>query len=505
MAIVKHIPPDDTAEAVVLSQATLDALKADVGRPAYDRSTLTAGILHIGVGNFHRAHQAVYLDRLFNKGLDHDWGLVGAGIKPFDTAMREKLAAQDWLTTVVELGPGGPSAHVTGAMVDFVDVNTAALMAALIRPEIRIVSLTITEGGYFVDAATGGFDHLHPEIIRDIANPKAPETVFGILIRALRLRRDTGIAPFTILSCDNLPDNGRVTRQTVVGLARKLAPDIAGWIEETVAFPSSMVDCITPATTDGTRQLVRDRFGIIDQAPVACEPFRQWVMEDHFPGGRPRLEEVGVEFVDDVAPYELMKLRILNAGHAAIAYPSALLGYEAVDEAMSDPDISGWLEKLTRTEILPVLPPSPGLDPEAYRRTCAERFANPAVGDKVARLCADGSNRQPKFILPTVIEALEAGRSVDGLALEIALWCRYCAAIADGELDGPYEDERWPQLQAAALKARHDPPAFLALTDIFGDLGKNGTFGASFEKALVALQVNGVRDTLKAYLGDRGV
>lgn len=501
MATANHIPPEEP-EAVVLSQATLDQLRPEVGRPQYDRSALTPGILHIGIGNFHRAHQAVYLDRLFNKGLDHDWALVGAGIKPFDAAMRDRLAGQDWLTTVVELGPDGLGAHVTGAMIDFVDVNTSALVDALIRPEIRIVSLTITEGGYFVDAATGGFDNLHPEIIRDIANPKAPETVFGVLIRALRLRRNAGIVPFTVLSCDNLPDNGRVTRQTVVGLARKLAPDMADWIEETVAFPSSMVDCITPATTDGTRQLVRDRFGITDQAPVACEPFRQWVMEDHFPYGRPRLEEAGVEFVADVAPYELMKLRILNAGHAAIAYPSALLGYQAVDKAMSDPEISGWLENLTRREILPVLPPSPGLDPEAYRRTCAERFANPAVGDRVARLCADGSNRQPKFILPTVVEALEAGRPIDGLALELALWCRYCAAIADGELDGPYEDERRPQLQAAALKARHEAPAFLELADVFGDLGRNEAFRASFEKALVALQANGVRDTLKAYLRD---
>lgn len=483
-----------------LSLKTLPELGSAIAIPSYAREDLTPGIVHIGVGNFHRAHQAVYLDRLFNKGLDHDWALIGAGVKSFDAAMRGRLEPQDWLTTVVELDPHGLSARVTGSMIGFADVNPSALIAALIRPEIRIVTLTITEGGYYVDAKTGGFDAAHPDIQGDVARTGDPQTIFGILIAALALRKDSGIAPFTVLSCDNLPENGKVARQALTGLAKLMAPDLAGWIENEVAFPSSMVDCITPATSERERALVRDTFGIADAAPVACEPFRQWVMEDHFPSGRPRLEEVGVEFVKDVAPYELMKLRILNGGHAAIAYPSALLGYTYVHEAMADHDIAGWLKTLISSEVIPIVPVIPGISFETYLETCAERFANPAVGDTIARLCLDGSNRQPKFILPSVADARRAGRPVNGLALEVAFWCRYCAMTAESGSGVLLEDERREQLQAAALSARHDPAAFLALTDVFGSLGQDGVFLEAFSGHVTALWTDGARAVLRRYL-----
>nr|WP_209007310.1 mannitol dehydrogenase family protein [Roseibium litorale] len=486
-----------------MSLKTLPELGSAIAIPSYAREDLTPGIVHIGVGNFHRAHQAVYLDRLFNKGLDHDWALIGAGVKPYDAAMRETLEAQDWLTTVVELDPHGLNARVTGAMIGFTGIDPTALIRTLIRPEIRIVTLTITEGGYYVNAKTGGFDAGHPDIQGDLSRTGDPQTIFGILIAALALRKDSGIAPFTVLSCDNLPENGKVAKQAVVGLARLLTPDLAGWIENEVAFPSSMVDCITPATSERERTLVRDTFGIADAAPVACEPFRQWVMEDHFPRGRPRLEEVGVEFVEDVAPYELMKLRILNGGHAAIAYPSALLGYTYVHEAMSDPDIAGWLKALIRSEVIPIVPMIPGISFETYLETCAERFANPAVGDTIARLCLDGSNRQPKFILPSVTDARRAGRPLNGLALEVAFWCRYCALTADNSSGIALEDERRDQLQTAALSARHDPAAFLALTDVFGDLGQDEAFFTAFAAHLKALWDDGARAVLKRYLSSQ--
>lgn len=487
-----------------LSLETLASLDPIVGKPSYAREDLSPGIVHIGVGNFHRAHQIVYLDRLFNKGMDHDWGVIGAGIKHYDAAMRDRLQGQDWLSTVIELDPEGLSARVTGVMIDFTAIDAAALLQTLVRPEIRIVSLTITEGGYYVNATTHGFDVDHPEIQGDIANPKAPQTIFGLLIAALAERKEKGLPAFTIMSCDNLPENGKVARQTVLGLAREIAPELAGWIEETVAFPSSMVDCITPVTSEKVLKLARDQFGIEDNAPVACEPFHQWVLEDHFPAGRPRLEEVGVEFVEDVAPYELMKLRILNGGHAAIAYPSALLGHDGVHEAMADADIADWLKTLARREIIPVVPEIPGIDFDAYLETCADRFANAAVGDSIARLCLDGSNRQPKFILPSISDALEAGRSIDGLALEVALWCRYCAAIAEGELQVPHEDERATALQAAAREARERPDAFLELTEVFGTLGQEEPFKQAFAKALNDLWQNGTRATLKAYLQKEG-
>ncbi|MEP3639508.1 MAG: mannitol dehydrogenase family protein, partial [Paracoccaceae bacterium] len=314
--------------------------------------------------------------------------------------------------------------------------------------------------------------------------------------------KDSGLEPFTILSCDNLPENGHVARQTVVGLAKQMVPDLAGWIEANVAFPSSMVDCITPATSAREVGLVAQKFEIQDDAPVACEPFRQWVMEDRFPAGRPSLEAVGVQFVDDVAPYELMKLRILNGGHAAIAYPSALLGYHFVHEAMADPDITGWFKKLARTDVIPVVPPIPGIDFDEYLETCVSRFANPEIGDTVARLCLDGSNRQPKFILPTIADALHAGRLIEGLALEVAFWCRYCAESVLSGSGVILEDERAEQLRGAAIRSKENPTAFLALDDVFGDLGRNDVFAKAFERQLNSLWERGTRKTLQAYLSE---
>ncbi len=485
---------------VALKQSTLAHLPDNVAVPGYDRSALTAGILHIGVGNFHRAHQAIYLDRLFNMGLAQDWGIVGAGVRPHDRAMRQKMADQDWLTTVVELDPDGDTARVCGSMIDYVDVDPKALIEALTRPDIRIVSLTITEGGYFVDAETGGFDHKHPEIIRDSENPDHPATVFGMLIAGLVRRREAGTPPFTIMSCDNLPENGHVAMQAVIGLAGMISSDLASWIKDNIAFPNSMVDCITPATGDRERALLIEKFGIQDQVPVVCEPFRQWVLEDNFPQGRPPLEKAGVEFVANVAAYELMKLRILNGGHAAIAYPAALLGVHYVHDAMADPLIAAYLERLEMNEIIPTLETGDGLDFPAYFNLIKQRFSNARVGDTIPRLCLDGSNRQPKFILPAINDRLAAGFLVPGLALEVALWCRYCAGTAEDGQHIEIVDENAEQLQRHALLARNDPPAFLAMRDIFGSLPENPDFAAEFAAALKSIWKIGTAATLEAYV-----
>lgn len=483
-----------------LNEAALQNLSENVAVPTYDRSALKAGILHIGVGNFHRAHQALYLHELFSLGEDLDWALVGAGIKAYDVAMRERLQQQDWLTTVVELDPNGFTAKVCGSMIDFVDIDRQAVIERLSSPEIRIVSLTITEGGYFLDERTGGFDHNHPEIIHDVKHPDAPETVFGVLIAAIQKRRENGVAPFTVMSCDNLPENGVIARQAVLGLAMDLSPQLHAWIEGNVSFPNSMVDCITPATSDRERLMVKEQFGIIDAAPVACEPFRQWVMEDKFPNGRPALEKVGVQFVSDVAPYELMKLRILNGGHAAIAYPSALMGHHFVHDAMADPLVEDFLAKLETSEIIPTVPSVPGVDFLEYLAKIRERFSNTAVGDTIPRLCLDGSNRQPKFILPTIMERLAAGKSVDGLALEVALWCRYCSGTDDAGNAINIVDEKVARLTEHALRAKDNPAAFLEMTDVFGPLGENAIFAAAFSQALNSLWSNGTKATLQAYL-----
>lgn len=485
---------------IPLSLTTLADLDPAIARPAFDRSDLSAGIVHIGLGNFHRAHMAVYLDDLFNQGKSHDWAIVGAGIKDFDAVRREALKKQDWLTTVVDLAPGALSARVTGAMIDFCQVDQQALIERITDPAIRIVSMTITEGGYFVDAATGGFDASHPDIAADATSPHAPKTVFGILLEGLSRRREQGVEPFTILSCDNLPENGHIAQQAVLGLAQLISQDLAQWVKDNVAFPNSMVDRITPATSEREITMVEEQFGIRDAAPTVCEPFRQWILEDNFPSGRPALEHVGVEFVDDVTPFELMKLRILNGGHAAIAYVGALLGHTYVHEAMADPVIARWLNALMRREVIPLVPKIPGISFEDYLSTCAERFANPMIGDTIARLCFDGSNRQPKFILPTVREAVDQQTDLEGLALEVALWCAYCAAAADGDINHPLDDERTDQLKNAALKARNDPAAFLQLQDVFGDLNASPAFADSFARQLQRVEAKGARAALMSYL-----
>ena len=296
-----------------LNKLNLRGLSDSVRIPTYDPNTLTPGILHLSVGNFHRGHMAVYLDELFEQGEDLDWAIVGAGLRPSAVDMRETLKAQDYLTTVVELAPKAISAKIVSSMVDFLPSDPNIIHEALSDGQIRIVSMTITESGYYIDAATGEFAADHPEMIRDAKSPDNPTSLFGVIVKALKARRDAGIDPFTVLSCDNLPGNGNITRQTVLGLARLGDPELADWIAASVSFPNNMVDRIVPATTDRERRLVVDHFGIIDELPVVCEPFRQWVVEDNFPSGRPHLEKVGVQFVSDVSGYELMKLRILNA------------------------------------------------------------------------------------------------------------------------------------------------------------------------------------------------
>lgn len=486
-----------------LSLSTLASLPDQVATPAYDRDALRAGIVHIGVGNFHRAHMAVYLDKLFSLGEGHDWALVGAGIKSFDADRRNILRDQDWLTTVVELAPGNLTARVTGSMIDFCEIDLAAIIARISDPAIRIVSMTITEGGYFVDATTGGFDSNAAAIQADIAAPTSPQTVFGVLIAGLAARRAAGAPPFTILSCDNLPENGHVTKQAVLGLANAMDAELAGWIEQNVAFPNSMVDCITPATSAREREMVSTQFGIEDGAPVACEPFRQWVMEDNFPQGRPALEKVGVEFVADVLPFETMKLRLLNAGHAALAYPAALLGHTYVHDAMADPLVRNWLISLMQSEVIPVLTPIPGVKFEDYLAMCVERFSNPLIGDTIARLCLDGSNRQPKFVIPTIADALAAGLPVDGLAMELALWCKYCAMTADVDFGFALEDERGAQLLAAAQIVETDPTQFLSIDDVFGDLGQNPVLQVAFAGAVATLAEQGVAETLRSFAAAR--
>lgn len=483
-----------------LSDATLSAIDHPV--PAYDRVSLTPGILHFGVGNFHRAHQAVYLDRLMNAGGGRDFAIIGAGVMPGDQRMRDTLAAQDHLYTVVEQSADASNARVIGPMIDYIAPgNAQQVIAQLAEPAIRIASLTITEGGYFIDANTGHFDPTHPAIAADGQSPDTPNTVFGLLVAGLRARRAAGHAPFTVMCCDNIPHNGTVTREAVVETARLSDPDLAEWIAANVAFPNGMVDRITPATSDRERAMVRDDFGIADDAPVFCEDFIQWVLEDNFPAGRPALEDVGVEFVADVTPWEMMKIRILNGGHAVIAYPAGLMDIHFVHEAMQDDLVAGFLEKVETDEIIPAVPPVPGTDTTAYFAKVKERCANPKIGDTVRRLCLDGSNRQPKFIIPTIADRLARDLPVEGLALESALWCRYCAGTTDSGAVIEPNDPNWDRLTETARAAKDDPSVWLGMADIYGATGRDPRFAGAFANWLAALWRDGTAATLRRYLG----
>ncbi|MEZ5796337.1 MAG: mannitol dehydrogenase family protein [Paracoccaceae bacterium] len=474
-----------------------------VSLPAYDRKALTPGIVHIGLGNFHRAHMAVYLDDLFALGEGHDWAIIGAGVRAPDAAMRDALLAQDCLSTVITLDPAGKSARRIGAMIDFLPVqpDNAALIAAMSRPEIRIVSLTVTEGGYFINPATGAFDPEDPAIQADAKDPR--RTAFGAILAALKTRRAAGHPPFTVMSCDNLPGNGHVTRAAVAGLARLSDPALADWVLANVAFPNGMVDRITPATGPRERALA-EGFGLSDPVPVTCEPFRQWVVEDSFPLGRPALEKVGVTFTPHVHAYEMMKIRILNGGHATIAYPGALMGIEYVHQAMAHPLVRGFLDRVETEEIIPYVPPVPDTDIPDYYRLIVERFSNPEVADTERRLCLDGSNRQPKFILPSIRDALAAGGSIAGLALVSALWCRYCAGTQDDGTAIAPNDPNWDRLNPLALSARGNPQLWLdGLTTIYGEVATDKRFAAAFANWLTRLWSQGTKTTLTAYLDTR--
>ncbi len=488
---------------VGLRRATLGILPVAIPAPRYSAEALRPGIVHIGLGNFHRAHQAWYLHRLMQEGAALDWAIIGAGVRAGDAAMREKLLAQDCLTTLIELDPSGRSAEVIGPMVDFLPVepDNAALVARVVEPDIRIVSLTVTEGGYYLDPASGAFDVDHADIQHDAAHPDAPRTAFGAIVAALGRRRLAGEGPLTVQSCDNLRGNGAIARQTVVGLARLSDPDLADWIEGQCSFPNSMVDCIVPATGPAEVALAR-ALGVADAAPVTHENYRQWVIEDDFCAGRPDWDRAGAVFTDAVHDYEAMKIRILNAGHQVLANAGELLGVETIADCMAHPLISAFFGKVEREEIVPYVAPVPDITPHDYLALIERRFANPAIRDTTRRVAFDGSSRHTGFVLPVLRDAVAADGSVDGLSLVEALWARMCAGTReDGSVIEP-NDPMWASLTAAADAARASPRVWLAQAQFYGDLAEDAGFAAKFEHWLAKIWAEGTEATLAAYVAE---
>lgn len=480
----------------------LTGLSPKLVMPQYDRQNLTAGIVHIGVGNFHRAHLAWYVHRLMQQGKALDWAIIGAGVRAQDSVMRERLLRQECLTTLIELDPhGGQATEVTGAMVDFLPVeeNNHSLISAMAEPNIRIVSLTITESGYFLNPATGKPDLSHPDIIYDAHHLERPRTAFGAMVASLRLRRDKGLGAFTGLCCDNLQGNGGILREAVVGLAGLFDPELATWIDDQASFPNSMVDCIVPATGPDELALAQ-KLGIEDEAPVTHEDFRQWVIEDNFCAGRPDWEAVGVEFSHQVHDYETQKIRILNGGHQILANVAEIMGIHTISQAAQHPLVKAMFIKVQEDEILPHIAPLPGMSVPDYLSLVSRRFANDAIIDTVRRVAFDGAARHLGFILPSIRDGLASGTSVEGLALVEAMWARMCLGTReDGSLIEA-NDPSWDMLTGVASQAKTAPRLWLEMEHIYGDIATEARFAAAFDKYLQSLYEKGVEATINAYL-----
>ncbi|WP_109442349.1 mannitol dehydrogenase family protein [Devosia elaeis] len=460
-----------------LSQSTLANIAKGIAVPAYDRTKVTPGIVHLGIGAFHRAHMAVYVDDLL--GADPSWGIVGASLRRPDT--KEALEPQDGLYTIAVRDAEGTHPRVIGSILKVMDANSEreALLALMADPSIRIVSLTVTEKGYCHDPATGELDEKHADIVHDLAHPMAPKSAPGMLVEALARRRAAGIAPFTVMSCDNLPNNGHTAKRIVSRLAALRDAGLGEWVEA-VAFPSTMVDRIVPSTTDADRAEIAGLIGAEDAWPIMTEPFTQWVIEDHFPGGRPAFEQAGAQLVVDVEPFEHMKLRMLNGAHSTMAYSGYLGGYEYIAEVMGDPAYVKLVHGLMTEEVMPTLD-MPGVDLGAYRDQLLERFRNPALKHRTWQIAMDGSQKLPQRLLGTIRDRLKAGQGIERLALGVAAWMRYVTGVAE---DGSEIDVRDPhalKMHAIAADAGDDSEALfeglVALVEVFGtDLAGNETF-----------------------------
>lgn len=492
----------NTGSIIKLNEQALSHLPSHVQVPQYDRHQVTTGIVHIGVGGFHRAHQALYLDNYLHQTGDRQWGICGVGLLEFDQKMRDALQSQDCLYTLVERSPDGDRARIIGSIINylFAPDTRQAVIDAMVDPNCRIVSLTITEAGYYYIEGTGELDVNHPTIQQDVQHPNEPIGVFGVLTATLRQRRQQGLPPFTVLSCDNLQGNGNIARKMLTSFAELQDPKLATWIAENVAFPNNMVDRITPATTPPDVEMVRDQFGIEDAFPVVAEPFLQWVIEDRFCAGRPNWEAVGVQMTNDVHPYEMMKIRLLNASHLLIGYLGTLSGYTYVHDVMADPLIRQAVDRLMN-EVTPTLQPVPGIDLDNYKKTLIERFANPKIRDQLPRLCLNSAAKMPKFVLGSLRDALSQDGAIAYMSLTIAAWFRTLKGQDDQGHAIAIDDPMADILTQRAQSGGSDPMPLLNITEIFGDLPQSSKFVDAVSHHLRNLDELGAQATLSRLLG----
>ncbi|MFC2125305.1 mannitol dehydrogenase family protein [Bacteroidota bacterium] len=483
-----------------LNKENLPLLPKEVMVPMYDRSSIKTGIIHIGVGNFHRAHQAFYTDQLLQDG-NTEWGICGIGLLEADRKMYNTLKNQDGLYTLMVMEPGNKfSISVIGSIVEylFAPDNPEAALEKMADPDVRIISLTITEGGYNFDSTTGDFIMNDTTIQWDLEHPDVPKTVYGYITRALQYRRDRGLPGLTILSCDNIQHNGNVCKKMLLSYVKEAESGLIHWIGDNCSFPNSMVDRITPATSQSDITRLMDQYRMEDNWPVTCEPFTQWVIEDDFTGGRPSWESVGAQFVRDVTPYEKMKIRLLNAGHSLLGFAGTLYGYETIDETVRDPLFEAFLREFMDKEVTPVLGKIEGINIGDYKDSLIERFSNPNIKDKLARICGESSAKIPKFLLPTIQEQLDRGGPVKYGALIVSMWCRFLELAGTSGYEYEIQDAMGKELQKAAIDSIDDDPfSFLKIKAVFGDLVRSERFVESYIQMINKLRINKIEKVVK--------
>jgi mannitol-1-phosphate/altronate dehydrogenase len=487
-----------------LNKPNLSQLGPDIALPGYSTARISQGIAHIGVGGFHRAHQAFYTDALMNTGEGLDWAICGIGLRPEDRGVRDALAGQDYLYTLYELGDTPDTeTRVIGSISGMLlaEDGAQALIDKLASPQIRIVSLTITEGGYCIDDSNGQFMAHLPQIRHDLDHPDQPTTVFGFLCAALARRRAAGTPAFTLMSCDNLPHNGAVTRKALLAFAALRDVELHDWIERNVTFPNAMVDRITPMTSAAHRLQLADDKHIDDAWPVVCEPFVQWVLEDKFVNGRPAWEKVGVQFTDDVTPYEEMKIKLLNGSHLALTYLGFLKGYRYVHETMNDPLFVRYIRAYMDLDVTPQLASVPGIDLEGYKDTLIERFSNQAIADQLERVCSDGSSKFPKFTVPTINRLIQDNAGLERASLVVAAWALYLKGVDETGMTYRIPDPRAEFCQALVADDVLITQRLLEVEEIFGlAIPQSAEFVAAFEQNLNNLRELGVSGTLEKLL-----
>jgi fructuronate reductase len=484
-----------------LSLTTLKQLPTGIARPAYDIRATQAGILHLGVGAFHRAHQAVYTDDVLAR--DQRWGIVAASLRSPDTY--NALEPQNGLYTLSVRSKEGEALRVIGAINRIIVAPQAVevLLGVMANPQTRIVSLTVTEKGYCHDPATGDLNEAHPDIRHDLATPSSPRSAPGFIVEALRRRRLAGVPPFTVLTCDNLPSNGQTVKRVLTGFAELVDPELGRFVDDEVSCPSTMVDRIVPATSDEDRERISRALGVGDAWPIVTEPFTQWVIEDCFPQGRPAWEEAGAEFVADVEPYEHMKLRLLNGSHSTLAYLGYLAGYETVADTMADPAFVRLIEGLMNEEVSPTLHMPAGADLSSYKHALVERFKNPALKHRTWQIAMDGSQKLPQRLLGSVRDRLRHDAPIERLALGVAAWMRYVTGIDERgaaiDVRDPMADRLRHIADGAGLVAERLVPALMGIPEIFGgDLPQDPRFTKPVTDALNSIVRHGARATVEA-------